>query len=140
MDKRKPPIKQKYIESPEALLKIWDEYKAHIDKHPDVQEMATAKGVQVIRVKKPYMRQGFEAFVYRKYGHAVHQYIDNYQGNYSSYLGIVTCMRNEWQEDQIEGTLTGRYKAPNLVARLNGLVEKTDNVHNVNEIIVKHDR
>ncbi len=35
-------------------------------------------------------------------------------------------MRKEWEDDQIGGTMTGRYKAPNLTARLNGLVDKTD--------------
>jgi hypothetical protein len=49
-------------------------------------------------------------------------------------------MRREWEEDQIEGTLTGRYKAPNLVARLNNLVEKTENKHEVSEIKITRDR
>ena len=121
-----PPIKQKYIETPEELLALWDEYKSLIDSNPDKQQVATGKGVFDIKVKKPYQRKGFEAFVYRKLGFNVHQYIDNYKAAYDSYLGVVTCMRNEWEEDQIEGTLTGRYKAPNLVARLNGLVEKSE--------------
>jgi len=136
----KPPIKEKYIDTPENLLKIWDDYKAHIDNNPDVQEIATGKGVMVIKVKKPYQRVGFESFVFRNYGFNVHQYIDNYKGAYDSYLGVVTCMRKEWEEDQIEGTLTGRYKAPNLVARLNNLVEKTENKHEVSEIKITRDR
>jgi len=120
-----PPIKEKYIGSPEELLRYWDEYKKSIDESPDIQETATGKGVFTIRVRKPYQRKGFERFVFRKYGFNVHQYIDNWNNAYESYLGVVTCMRSEWEEDQIEGTLTGRYKAPNLVARLNGLVEKS---------------
>jgi hypothetical protein len=123
----KPPIKQKYIPTPEDLLRIWNEYKLHLDANPDFQEVATAKEVQRIAVKKPYQRQGFEAFVFNKYGFHVYQYIDNLGGAYEAYLGIVTHMRNEWQGDQIEGSLTGRYKSPNLVARLNGLTEKTEN-------------
>lgn len=122
----KPPLKQKYIKNPEELLTLWDEYKAEIDSNPDRQDIATGKGVFTINVKRPYQRKGFERFVYRRLGFHVHQYIDNYNNSYESYLGVVTCMRSEWEEDQIEGTLTGRYKAPNLVARLNGLVEKTD--------------
>lgn len=136
----KPPIKQKYLESPDELLKAWDEYKKNIDNNPDVQEQATGKGVQVIRIKKPYQRAGFESYFYRNYGFHVHQYIDNYKGAYDSYLGVVTCMRAEWEEDQIEGTLTGRYKAPNLVARMNNYVDKTENKHEVTEIKIKHER
>lgn len=119
----KPTSKKKYVDSPENLLKLWDEYKAHIDQNPDVQEVATSRDVQTIRIKKPYLRQGFESYVFRKYGFHIHQYIDNWKGAYDSYLGIVTHVKNEWQTDQIEGTLTGRYKAPNLVARINGLTE-----------------
>ena len=136
----KPPIKEKYIDTPENLLKIWDEYKLHIDNNPDVQEIATGKGVQVIRVKKPYQKVGFESYVFRNYGFNVHQYIDNYKGAYDAYLGVVTCMRKEWEGDQIEGTLTGRYKAPNLVARLNNIAERTENKHEVSEIKITRDR
>jgi hypothetical protein len=136
----KPFVKRKYIDTPDNLLKIWDEYKEYIDNNPDVQEIATGKGVMVIRVKKPYQKVGFESFVFRNYGFNVHQYIDNYKGAYDSYLGVVTCMRREWEEDQIEGTLTGRYKAPNLVARLNNIAERTENKHEVSEIKITRDR
>lgn len=116
--------KHKNIATPERLLEMWDEYKTEVDKDPEKIQRATNKGVQDEMVKKPYLRQGFEAFVFRKYGFNVHQYIDNWENNYEEYLGVVTCMRKEWEDDQITGTLTGRYKAPNLVARLNGLVDK----------------
>jgi hypothetical protein len=121
-----PPIKQKYIKTPEDLLQAWEDYKKSVDSNPDVQQIATAKGVQDVRVKKPYQRKGFETYFYKIFGHHVKQYIDNYEDAYESYLGVVTHMRNEWESDQIEGSLTGRYKAPNLVARLNGLVDKKE--------------
>lgn len=116
----KPPIKQKYITEDE-LFNLWNDYKTEVDSKPDKQQIATGKGVFEIAVKRPYQRQGFEAFVYRKLKCHVHQYIDNDGDRYDSYVGVVTHMRNEWQEDQIDGTLTGRYKSPNLVARLNGI-------------------
>jgi hypothetical protein len=139
--KNKPPIKQKYVDTPENLLKLWDEYKSYIDSSPDVQEIATGKGVHSISVKKPYLRQGFESYVYRKHGFHIHQYIDNYGEQYNSYLGVVTCIRGEWQQDQIEGTLTGRYKAPNLVARINGLsdAQKQEQSGTVNVIYQRAD-
>ena len=136
----KPPVKKKYVDSPQNFLKLWDEYKASIDSKPDAQQVATAKGVQVIEVKRPYLRKGFQRFVFRNYGFNIHQYIDNYNGAYNAYLGVVTCIRDEWEEDQVEGTLTGRYRAPNLVARMNNLVEKTENKHEVTEIKITHDR
>ena len=123
----KPPIKQKYIKDPADLLKAWNEYKSHIDNNPDIQQVATAKGVMEIAVKRPYIKQGFYSFFYNRYGHHVHQYFDNDKGAYDAYLGIVTHINAECKHDQIEGSLTGRYKSPNLVARLNGLTEKVQN-------------
>ena len=123
--KSTPPIKKKYIETPDIFLKIWNEYKLSIDENPDILEVATAKGVVSLKNKKPYLRQGFESYVYSNYGITIHQYISNQGSLYDAYVPVVTHIRNEWEEDQITGTLTGRYKAPNLVARLNNLVEKT---------------
>jgi hypothetical protein len=115
-------------------LQLWDEYKAHVDNTPDKIQKATNKGIQIEVIERPYTRQGFEAYVYRKHGFNIHQYIDNYKDAYSEYLGVVTCARKEWEENQISGTLTGKYKAPNLTARLNNLTEKTDVTTNGKEI------
>jgi len=117
----------KLIPTPKEFLSVWDEYKAHIDSTPDEIQKATNSGVQIEKVKKPYTRMGFQAYVYRHRGHHVSQYIDNKDGAYGEFVGVVTCMRNEWEDDQISGSLTGRYKAPNLVARLNGLADKSQN-------------
>jgi hypothetical protein len=122
--------KNKYIETPERLLEMWDEYKAEVDANPDMIDKATNVGIQSEAVKKPYLRQGFEAFVYRKYGHHVCQYLDNQDGAYEDYLGVITCIRKEWEADQISGTLTGRYKAPNLTARINGFTDRIDATSN----------
>jgi len=119
--------KHKYIENPETLLNLWNEYKSFIDSNPDIQEVATARGVVELNIKKPYLRQGFESYAYNKLGHHISQYIDNQENAYTEYLGVITHIRKEWENDQISGSLTGRYKAPNLVARLNNLTEKTEN-------------
>ena len=120
--------KRKYIETPERLLEMWDEYKSSLES--DKVEQATSKGdVVTVSVKKPLLRQGFEAFVYRNYGFLVKQYLDNQDGLYDDYMGVITCIRQEWESDQVSGTLTGRYKAPNLTARLNGLTDKKELEH-----------
>lgn len=116
----------KMISSPEILLQWWDEYKAHVDANPDFIQEATGKGVMTREVKKPYLRQGFEAWCFRNKGLDVHHYLDQSDDSYAEFRGVVSCMRKEWEDDQIGGTMTGRYKAPNLTARLNGLVDKTD--------------
>jgi hypothetical protein len=118
--------KKKYIETPERLLKMWDEYKLSVDESKDEIQKATNLGVQSEKVDKPYLRQGFEAFVYRKYGFLVKQYLDNQDGLYDEYMGVITCIRTEWEENQVSGTLTGKFKAPNLTARMNGYTDKKE--------------
>ena len=111
-------------------MKCGDEYKAKVDSDPDTEEVATGKGVAVTLTRpKPYLRRGFEAYVYRKYGFHVHQYIENLESRYDDYVGVVTCARLEWEEDQISGSLTGKYKSQNLVARLNNLTDKKEVDH-----------
>jgi hypothetical protein len=123
----------KYIQTPEDLLKLWDEYKAQVGS--EQIEQATPKGsIVTLSISKPLLRSGFEAYVYRTKGFNVCQYLDNQDKAYSDYLGVVTCIRKEWETDQVSGTLTGKYKAPNLTARLNGLTEKTDVTTNGNDI------
>lgn len=112
------------MKKPEELLKIWDEYKSFIDANNDIEQVVTPKGDIVNReIKKPYLKVGFEAYVFRKYKFSIKDYLSN---KYEEFSDVVTCIRNEWEEDQISGTITGKYKAPNLVARLNGLTEKQE--------------
>jgi hypothetical protein len=118
------------IESKEILLKYWDEYKSHIDNNLDSEDIVTVKGSIVQKKsKKPYLKQGFESFVFRNYGISIKDYL--LPDKYPEFSDVTTCIRNEWEDDQISGTLTGRYKAPNLTARLNGLTEKSENIDTI---------
>jgi hypothetical protein len=117
--------KHKYIETPEELLSLWDQYKEQVGV--ETIEQATPKGeIVTLSIRKPLLRSGFEAFVFRLKGFNVCQYLDNQDKAYTEYLGVTTCIRKEWETDQVSGTLTGKYKAPNLTARLNGIKEGTD--------------
>jgi len=71
--------KHKYIETPEKLLQMWDEYKKSVDKDPEMEEIVNIKTGEIVHIakKKPYLRSGFESFVYRTYGFLVKQYLDN---------------------------------------------------------------
>jgi len=117
--------KHKYIETPEELLELWEEYKQQVGSD-EIEQVHPKLGVVTISIKKPLLRSGFEAFVYKKRGFGISQYLDNNDKAYNEYLGVITCIRKEWETDQVSGTMTGKYKAPNLTARLNGLTEKTD--------------
>ena len=118
------------MNNPKELMDLWQQYKSSIDSNPDRIEQATPKGEIVeLKVKKPYLKQGFHAFVFKLKGYSIKDYLDN---KYEEFSEVVMCIRNEWEDDQISGTLTGRYKAPNLVARMNGIKEQTENEQNIN--------
>ena len=110
----------KNFPTPNDLQKVWNDYKVLVDSDPHLEEVLTVKGdIVTIKKARPYMRQGFEAYCYNNgYGH-VCQYLKNQDGLYAKYIPVVTHIKNEWQENQISGTLSGRFKAPNLVARIN---------------------
>ena len=127
------------FETEKEILDLWNGFKLKCDETPYFEQVATNKGIQTITKRKPYTRQGFESYVYNNTGKHIHQYLDNDGGNYEEYLGVVTHIRNEWEEDQISGTLAGIYKAPNLVARLNGYSDKQDTkTETSGEIVVKY--
>jgi hypothetical protein len=134
MAKSNPPTKKKYIESNIKLLDMWEEYELHVLQNPEEIEEVTPRGIVTRRVRKPLMKQGFYNFVYKKYRFHIHQYFDNAGKRYDSYVDVVTYIRARWECDQISGTLTGRFKAPNLVARLNGLSESQKNEVTITEI------
>ncbi len=119
------------------LLAMWDEYKKYIDTHLDKEEVVTIKGdIVEKKIKKPYLKSGFESFVFRKYKFSIKVYLSN---RYEEFSDVVTCIRNEWEEDQVSGTITGKYKAANLVARLNGLKETTETTTTANVRILNVD-
>lgn len=67
---------------------------------------------------------GFKTFC-NKSGADINRYWNNVEGAFSDYVTIVTRIKEEIRNDQIEGALIGQYNN-NIVARLNGLTEKTD--------------
>jgi len=117
---KKPPGHPKNFPTPNGLQKVWNDYKAVVDSDPHLEEVLTVKGdIVTIKKHRPYTRQGFEAYCFNnKYGH-VCQYLKNQDGLYDKYIPVVTHIKNEREDNQISGTLSGRFKAPNLVARIN---------------------
>jgi len=109
--------------TPEEIKQLWEEYKDYIKSIPDKIQVATGKGVQTLDAEKPYQKKGFYSYVYNKYQRVIHQYFDNEKGSYGEFLDITTHIRNECEVDQVGGTLTGKYKAPNLTARINGIAD-----------------
>jgi len=139
MAKTKPPIKKKYIETPEKLWQLFCDYKEQVKKNPiTVKDWVGGMGKLVSRPKeRPLTMDGFECFGYDN-NVTVGHYFDNPEGSYETYRTIATRIRKEIRNDQIGGGMAGIYNQQ-LTARLNGLVEKTENKHEVSSITIKED-
>ena len=135
------PKGTKYIETPE---KMWDLFAAYVEwakNTPFKQKDWVGKdGDQVFREKeRPLTMEGFERYVF---GIGLNGDLSHYFGNldnrYADYVSICSRIRKEIRGDQIEGGMAGIYN-PSITQRLNNLVERTDNKHEVNEIVIKHE-
>jgi hypothetical protein len=113
------------LENPEQLNELWEGYKKFVLDNPYIEQVVTSKGDVVTRMlRKPLLKQGFIPYCVKQGVGNIKDYLDN---KYEEFSDVVTCIRGEWESDQIGGTMAGIYKAPNLTARLNGLVEKQEN-------------
>jgi hypothetical protein len=134
--------KETYNITPDELMEYWVEYLEWNSSNPIIEEVVSVKGEIVQKkIPRPLLRQAFEAWVFENKKIGVNHYIDNYKNAYEDFLPIVTHIRNQWQNNQIGMTLAGVYKAPNLVARINGI---KDNVQETGDktisVNVKYDK
>jgi hypothetical protein len=131
--------KHKYIESPEVLMELFNEYRTFVKSKPFiVKDWVGGIAKEVLREKeKPLTIEGFECYLFDKaiIGDLSH-YFANTDNKYSEYLTICSCIRKIVREDQISGGMAGIYN-PSITQRLNGLVEKTDNKNENTNIEIK---
>jgi hypothetical protein len=126
--------KHKYIETPEKLYELFEEYKKSL-KPREIQK-ATAAGVKSEFHMPPLTMEGFDVYVMKSEGiesKGVEQYFSNRDDRYNEYVGICSRIKREIRNDQIEGGMVGQYN-PSITQRLNGLTEKTDVTTNGKEI------
>ena len=116
--------KPRNIDSPEHLYGIFELYTEAVKTRVRTIPKATNKGVVYEEHTPPLTIDGFKTFC-NKYGADINRYWYNVEGAFSDYVSIVTRIKEEIRNDQIEGALIGQYNN-NIVARLNGLTEKTD--------------
>jgi hypothetical protein len=130
---------KKSIKTPETLWELFEEYKQHIAINPRVKNHITPRGEVVEeKLRVPLTWVGFEAFLhFKKIVTQLTHYEQNLNGSYTEYLPIIARIKAIIQADQIEGGMVGQYNS-NLTARLNGLVDKSENKQ-TNVIDVKID-
>lgn len=118
--------KHKYIETPEKIWELFLEYRKDVKDNPKrVQDYVGKDAEMVFREKeRPLTDKGFYNFCRRNVGCAK-QYFDNQDNLYNEYITICRAIKEEIDQDQIEGGMVGIYN-PSITQRLNGLVDKKE--------------
>lgn len=126
----------KYIKTPEEMMALFEDYKKEVKSNPFIiVDWVGATAKEVKRQKeKPLTKEGFENYVrkntrLKNFG----DYFANTDNAYSDYIDTLAAIKNEIRQDQIEGGMAQVYNS-SITARLNNLVEKTENKHEVTSI------
>lgn len=128
MAKQNPPIKQKYIETPEKLWELFIAYEAHVKANPKIREDFVGKDATMVerKLERPLTFVGFECYLHEQ---DVVSNLSSYEANadnsYVSYLPILTRIKQFIETDQFEGATVGIYNH-NIIARKLGLVDKQE--------------
>lgn len=128
--------KNKYIETPEILWDLFEQYKEDVKSNPRNKKIRGNKDFIVADedLERPLTMEGFEIFCYKQ-GATVEHYFRNEGQAYEAYCTICHIIKKEIRADQIEGGMVGQYNA-SITQRLNSLTEKTENKNeNINRTI-----
>lgn len=124
----KPPIKQKYIESPEKLWEYFTEFVNHEKNNPMYRRDYVGKeGVAVnTPLQVPITFEGFECWLAdNEIINDLGDYSSNKGGAYEAYSTTITRIRNNCFSQNFKGAAVGLFNA-NIIAKKLGLVERQD--------------
>lgn len=118
--------KNKYIETPEVMAQLFEDYKNECKTNPRKKHVFVGKdGTSDYELlERPLTIEGFRVYCYDKIG-CVKQYFDNPDKRYNEYITICSHIREVIRRDQIEGGMVGQYN-PSITQRLNGLKESIE--------------
>lgn len=143
MEKKKNKVgRPKAIESPEVMYQLFQEYCEHTKANPiKVKDWVGGMAKPVVREKEiPYTLEGFEIYCFKQgIISDLARYFSNLDGAYEEFRPICSNIKRIIREDQINGGMAGIFNA-SITQRLNNLVEKTENKHEVSEIKITRDR
>lgn len=119
--------KAKYIETPEKLLELFNNYVIEVKSNPRKRHVFVGKDgkSEYELLERPLTMEGFKVYCFNEIGSIKH-YFENRDNSYDEYVPICTHIRDMIRNDQIDGGMVGQYN-PSITQRLNGLVEKTEN-------------
>ena len=121
----------------DEFIALFIEWKEYLENNPIKKQVFVGKDGRhdYELIPRPYTLEGFLNFAEEKVCN-VHQYFENREGRYSTYVDICTRIKRTIRQNQIENGLAGLYN-PSITQRLNNLTEKTDVTTNgeaINEI------
>jgi hypothetical protein len=114
------------VKTPEELWLHFVSYRKSIEDNPRYKVDYVGKDGNRVHtpLRVPLTIEGFKNYCYGVFG-CVRQYLENQHDLYDEYVDIVTRIKDEIRQDQIEGGMVGQYNS-NITARLNGLADKTE--------------
>jgi hypothetical protein len=125
------------VNDPEELLDLFERYRQDTKSSPRYRAELTREGLQQVPLEVPLTMVGFYNYCRKRIGD-VYQYFEQKE-TYPEFLGICRVIREEVQQDQIEGGMVNIYN-PSITQRLNGLVDKKEHEHTGNgpiSIVIK---
>jgi len=118
--------KKKYIETPEKMWELFEEYRNEVKSNPRKKHVFVGKdgNSDFEMLERPLTMEGFWNYARKTIG-CIHDYFANTNDAYSNYSSICRAIREEIRQDQIEGGMVGQYN-PSITQRLNGLKEQSE--------------
>ena len=100
--------KHKYIETPEELYNLFEQYKSDVKDNPRKRHVFVGKdgNSENEKLERPLTMEGFRVFCFKNQG-CIKDYFDNKDNRYSEYATICTHIRDLIRQDQIEGGMLG---------------------------------
>lgn len=126
-DKPARKVGRPRVYTPEELEVKFEEYRKYIAANPIYKEVPTKSGPMDIRVNRPMTIVGFCQFAgiskdtFCRYEDA------------EEFCGLLTCIREAIEADQLEGALCEQYN-PGIVARVLRLADRQDVTTNGKDI------
>jgi len=127
----------KNIETPEKMWELFQEYRDWCKDNPyRVHDFVGKDGNSVERMKeRPLTQNGFDNWLAQNglISYNIDHYRYNLNGGYDEYVNVMKLIDSITKDDQLCGAMCGVYQH-HVTARLLGLIDKTDNSHQINEI------
>jgi hypothetical protein len=116
--------KHKYIETPQQLFELFEQYQTEVKGNPRKRHVFVGKdgNSENEKLERPLTMEGFRIFCFKNQG-CIKHYFDNTDNRYDEYSTICSYIKDIIRNDQIEGGMVGQYN-PSITQRLNGLVDK----------------